>query len=310
MDPNSIQPANIPDAPRIIVIGDVHGDVERLLKMVKSIGLFSNTLEWIAEPKNTIVIQLGDQIDSLSRSVNENAQDWENLPDVEVLALMDRLDLIAQSASGGSGRVLSLIGNHEIMNVLGIFDYVSLNSMDKLGGQNNRALLFSRGNQFAQILSRRNILVKIGPFMFCHGGLLPQHLDYVQCNFNLINVAMQKYLRGDEILTSEEEYIVRDIIFHNTDGIVWLRKYVELLQIEPHILESVVDSVCMRTDTKVLFVGHNTMNEITRVANGKLYFTDAGFSRAYAIHDNYVEIIEINKTDDTNYNIQTLRVFI
>jgi len=310
MDPNSIQPANIPDAPRIIVIGDVHGDVERLLKMVKSIGLFSNTLEWIAEPKNTIVIQLGDQIDSLSRSVNENAQDWENLPDVEVLALMDRLDLIAQSASGGSGRVLSLIGNHEIMNVLGIFDYVSLNSMNKLGGQNNRALLFNRGNQFAQILSRRNILVKIGPFMFCHGGLLPQHLDYVQCNFNLINVAMQKYLRGNEILTSEEEYIVRDIIFHDTDGIVWLRKYVELLQIQPHILESVIDSVCMRTDTKVLFVGHNTMAEITRVANGKLYFTDAGFSRAYAIHDNYVEIIEINKTDDTNYNIQTLRVFV
>jgi hypothetical protein len=182
--------------------------------------------------------------------------------------------------------------------------------MNKLGGQNNRALLFNRGNQFAQILSRRNILVKIGPFMFCHGGLLPQHLDYVQCNFNLINVAMQKYLRGNEILTSEEEYIVRDIIFHDTDGIVWLRKYVELLQIQPHILESVIDSVCMRTDTKVLFVGHNTMAEITRVANGKLYFTDAGFSRAYAIHDNYVEIIEINKTDDTNYNIQTLRVFI
>jgi hypothetical protein len=306
-----VQPSSISDAPRIIVIGDVHGDVERLVKTVKSLGLFSNTLDWIAEPKNTIVIQLGDQIDSLSRN-NESSKEkeqWENLPDVEVLALMDRLDWIAQTASGGTGRVLSLLGNHEIMNTLGLFDYVSLNSMNKLGGPNNRAVLFSPGNQFAQILSRRNIVTRIGPFLFCHGGLLPQHLDFVQGDFNKINVAMQKYLRGNEVLTPDEQYIVRDIIFHNTDGIVWLRKYVELLQNQPNILEIMVDSVCKKTETLVLFVGHNTMNEITRVANGKLYFTDAGFSRAYSLHDNYVEVIEILKNTE-QYNIETLRVFI
>jgi hypothetical protein len=222
---------------------------------------------------------------------------------------MDRLDWIAQTASGGTGRVLSLLGNHEIMNTLGLFDYVSLNSMNKLGGPNNRAVLFSPGNQFAQILSRRNIVTRIGPFLFCHGGLLPQHLDFVQGDFNKINVAMQKYLRGNEVLTPDEQYIVRDIIFHNTDGIVWLRKYVELLQNQPNILEIMVDSVCKKTETLVLFVGHNTMNEITRVANGKLYFTDAGFSRAYSLHDNYVEVIEILKNTE-QYNIETLRVFI
>jgi len=311
MNNTFVQPSKIDDAPRIIVIGDVHGDVERLLKMVKSIGLFSNSLEWIAEPKNTVVIQLGDQIDSLSRSVEE--QNWESLPDVEVLALMDRLDWIAQSASGGAGRVLSLLGNHEIMNVLGIFEYVSLNSMNKLGGPNNRAALFSQGNQFAQILARRNIVSSIGPFLFCHGGILPQHLDFVQCDFNKINVAMQKYLRGNEVLTPDEEFIIRDIIFHNTTGIVWTRQYVDLLQNQPHMLESVIDSVCMRSNTKVLFVGHNTMPEITRVANGKLYFTDAGFSRAYSLHENYVEVIEIRKINNGEndlYNIETLRVFI
>ena len=303
------QPDNIPDANRIIVIGDIHGDVERLLKMVKSIGLFSNDLKWIAEPKDTIVIQLGDQIDSLSRRLDGQDGSWERYPDVEVLELMDRLDLIARQSSDGKGRVLSLLGNHEIMNTQHIFNYVSENSMSKLGGEAMRALLFTPGHQFAQILSRRNIVVKIGPFLFCHGGLLPQHLECVHNNFETINKCMQKYLRGGEPLSMEEMYVINEVIFQGEFGIVWLRKYVDLAQEQPEILETLLDNVFARTNAMVLFVGHNTMDSVKRAANGKLYFTDAGFSRAYSIHDDYVEVVEIIKREST-YNVETLRVFI
>jgi hypothetical protein len=303
MNVNLSQPAIIPDAPRIIVIGDIHGDVERLVKVVKSIGLFSNDLQWIAEPKNTVVIQLGDQIDGLSRSSDNLSDGWEKYPDVEVLQLMDRLDAIAQA---GGGRVLSLLGNHEIMNTQGIFNYVSSMSMDAVGGFANRAALFSPGNQFAQILSRRNIVASIGPFLFCHGGLLPEHLDAVYNNFITINNCMQKYLRGEE-LSSDELFVINNIIVNPETGIVWLRKYVELADHQPDILEHLIDNVCQRTNTMVLFVGHNTMESIKRTSNGKLYFTDAGFSRAYSIHGDYVEVIEIVK-NETNYNVETLRV--
>ena len=306
MNINISQPATIPDAPRIIVIGDIHGDVERLVKLVKSIGLFSNDLQWIAEPKNTVVIQLGDQIDSLSRSSDNNQDGWEKYPDVEVLQLMDRLDANAQAGSDGKGRVISLLGNHEIMNTQGIFNYVSNMSMDALGGFANRAALFSPGNQFAQILSRRNIVVSIGPFLFSHGGLLPEHLDAVYNNFITINNCMQKYLRG-EGLSSDELFVINNVIVHPETGIVWLRKYVELADHQPDILVQLIDNVCQRTNTMVLFVGHNTMETIKRTANGKLYFTDAGFSRAYSIHGDYVEVIEILKNEN-NYNVETLRV--
>lgn len=303
-----VQPSIIENASKIVVIGDVHGDIERLVKMVKSIGLFSNSLEWIAEPIDTVVVQLGDQIDSLNRNDNANNQNWEQYPDVEVLGFMDRLDAIAQQASGGRGRVLSLLGNHELMNVFGLFDYVSPQSMSAVGGLPSRMALFSPGGQFAQMLANRNIVVQVGPFLFCHGGILPKHLDYVNNNFEIINASIQKFLRKEQV-SPTEEYIIRDIIFNNTEGIVWLRKYIDMLNHEPQILKMVIDNICERTNTQVLFVGHNTLPEITRVADGKLYFTDAGFSRAYSLHDTYVEVVQIIK-NEAAYNIETLRVFL
>ena len=309
---NVRQPANILHANRIIIIGDVHGDIERLLKMLKNIHIISDTLEWIAEPVDTIVIQLGDQIDGMSRRLDndEEKANWETYPDVGVLEIMDKLDDIAQAASNGKGRVLSLIGNHEIMNTQRLFHYVSPKSMSNSGGQDMRAALFSPGNRYATLLSKRNVVVKIGPFLFCHGGILPQHLDCVYNNFETINGCLQKYLRGGEQLTPEELFVINEIIFHGENGIVWLRKYVGLLENQPEILEQLIDDVCKRTDTMVLFVGHNTMENITRTAGGKLYFTDAGFSRAYSIHDNHVEVIEILKQGTSDYNVETLRVFI
>ncbi len=52
---------------RIIIIGDVHGDLKRFKKILIDAKIINNRLEWIAEPPNTIVVQLGDQIDSLNR---------------------------------------------------------------------------------------------------------------------------------------------------------------------------------------------------------------------------------------------------
>ena len=308
---SQIQPALIDDASRIIVIGDVHGDIERLLKMLITIKVITENLEWIAEPKDTIIVQLGDQIDSLSRRLDGDPDkaNWEKYGDVEVLEMMDKLDTIAQKASDGKGRVLSLLGNHEIMNVQNIFNYVSGKSMAYSGGENIRAIFFQPGNKYAQILAKRNIVKKIGPFLFCHGGILPQHLDCVYNNFDTINKCMQKYLKGGEPLSMEELFVINEVIFHGEFGILWLRKYVELAEHQPDVLEKLIDDICKRTNTMALFVGHNTMEGIKGVANGKLYFTDAGFSRAYSMHDEYVEVIEIKKNEH-NYNVETLRVYI
>ena len=113
------------DNNRLVIIGDIHGDIRRFKDILIDAKVINKNIEWIAEPKNTIVIQMGDQVDSINR--DPALDDWEVLPDVEMIHFTNMLNKIARSKGG---RVISLIGNHELMNTIGNYSYVSSNSMD------------------------------------------------------------------------------------------------------------------------------------------------------------------------------------
>ena len=133
-----------PEHERVIVIGDIHGDLDAAIKClvisncinpiiipenrdVSNMDLFFKQLKWIGN--NTYVVQLGDQIDRV------RPQKWDNneiTRDVaykdegctlEIFYLFYHLDKIAREHNG---RVFSILGNHEIMNIDGDFRYVSL----------------------------------------------------------------------------------------------------------------------------------------------------------------------------------------
>jgi hypothetical protein len=277
------QPSRIPHPGRILVIGDVHGDIDRLMSILISTHIFSTTLEWIAEPKNTHVVQLGDQIDSLCRGGNP---EWEKKTDIDVIFTMNRLDEIA-SVSGG--RVISLIGNHEVMNMAHQFMFVSEKSMTTTGLE-RRANLFQPGTGVcSHILATRNIVVQIGPYLFCHGGIMPEHLELVNNDFDVINMVFKKYARAEN-LSPQEIYILRNCIT-GENSILWNRTLYNMLPDDASI-ELVMNNILQRTNTICMLVGHNTVEDIKGVANNKLFFVDAGLSRSYPF--NRIQVLEIN----------------
>lgn len=288
---NDNQPTYFPETKRIIVIGDVHGDIGRLMQCFYEAKLLSPNMEWIANPPDTIVVQLGDQIDSLSRGATN---DWETLPDLEVLTQMDILDKIA---SKKGGRVLSLIGNHEIMNVLGEYTYVSMKS--KMAYDLTlRNRMFQPGNKLALLLAKRNVVVKIGKNLFCHGGILPEHLDMSNDNLHQINEAMRKFLLNEPI---DENYKPSLASIISLEGILWTRHYLNLAQSDPSQLNDILDNVLQRTGCKAIFVGHSTVPLIKDAANGKVFFVDAGLSRAYGTQIfHFLEILTENNVATYN----------
>jgi len=289
----TIQPSRMPQPDRIVVIGDVHGDFERLLTCLVAVNVFSPHLEWIAEPKNTIVVQLGDQIDSASRGGDPS---WERKADLDVLFMTDKMDRIA-AAHGG--RFISLIGNHEIMNFMGEYHFVSGKSMDFTGKDIRKSFFVPGTGVCAQMLAKRNVVVQIGKYLFAHGGLLPFHLDILEGDFNNANILIQKVLRGEKINTLEAERINTAVA--SAEGILWTRSLFNLLPDES-VIERIMDSVLQRTNSVSMFVGHNTVQEIRGVANNKLFFVDAGFSRSYPF--DRMQILEITKhADRDNVNI-------
>ena len=287
------QPSRIPHPGRILVIGDVHGDIDRLMTILISTHIFSPSLEWIAQPRSTHVVQLGDQLDSMHRGGNP---DWEQHTDIDVLFMMNRLDEIA---AAGGGRVISLIGNHETLNMASQFMFVSDKSMTTTG-VGRRVDLFKPGTGMCSyILSTRNVVVQIGPYIFCHGGLLPEHLELVNNDFDVINTVFRKYARAEQ-LTAYETNILKCAIT-NENSILWNRILFNMLPDETYV-EQVMDNILQRTNSTCMFVGHNTVDNIKGVANSKLFFVDAGLSRSYPF--DRVQVLEIH----THNNVDSVDI--
>jgi hypothetical protein len=210
-------PSDLNAPPRIIVIGDLHGDIAMLCSCLYMTQIINHQMEWIAEPPNTYVIQMGDQVDSLSR---DNQHSWEKLEDSKLIEFTDKLDAIAQKKGG---RFLSMIGNHEIMNLQGNFMYVSSHSMSKSGGVSGRIQKYKPGGHYAQILAKRNVIQKIGPLIFCHAGLLPHHLDIANNQLEYINTLFHKMALGT--LRYPEEHMKCHELFVSELSILWNRLY-------------------------------------------------------------------------------------
>jgi hypothetical protein len=232
------------------------------------------------------VIQMGDQIDSLNR-VDDN--DWEIIEDIEVLKFTDLLDKIAKVKGG---KVISIIGNHEFMNILGNYTYVSKKSIEN--NEKRRNELFKPGGKLSIMLSNRPIIVKIGSFLFCHAGLKLSHMFILQKydkDIFYLNKLWKTFALTNNIDNKEDNEIFSKIILDD-DGILWTRN-----------LNMGEDLNILLNSLKCnyMFIGHNVVDTV-KFINNNLWLTDTGISRSFGnksyqyldISNNIVNIKTLN----------------
>jgi hypothetical protein len=87
--------------PRIVAIGDIHGDVDSFISILQQAQIVDASRRWIGG--NTTLVQVGDFTDR----------------GPTVRAVMDLLMELEAQATAAGGRVAVLLGNHELMNLLG-----------------------------------------------------------------------------------------------------------------------------------------------------------------------------------------------
>ena len=92
---------------RIVAVGDVHGDYGKFVLILQDAGLINKKRKWIGGEAH--LVQTGDVLDRGADSRK----------------IMDLLMRLEQQAEKAGGRVHALIGNHEIMNLIGDLRYVS-----------------------------------------------------------------------------------------------------------------------------------------------------------------------------------------
>jgi hypothetical protein len=251
----------LPIHKRIIIIGDVHGDIKRFKNILINKQIINNDLEWIARPPETIIVQLGDQIDSLNRNTNE---DWEVLKDYEMIYFTEHLNLIARSKGG---YCISLIGNHELMNVIGDFSYVSKKSIT-----DTRTQMFKPKGSMALILAKRPIILKIGDLLFCHAKLDLSHLKILQKHGKdlcYINQIWKKLLENETINVEDKEII--DNIIIGSGGILWNR-------MENN--KETTATLFNELGITYMFLGHTTYDKI-QLKDNQIWYCDTGLSRSF-----------------------------
>jgi hypothetical protein len=92
---------------RLVAVGDVHGDLDALAAILRQAGVIDAQHRWIG--RNVTLVQTGDYLGRGPKS----------------RAVMDLLMALEEQAPRIGGRALALLGNHEMMNLVGDLRYVT-----------------------------------------------------------------------------------------------------------------------------------------------------------------------------------------
>ena len=232
-------PHILPKSKRIIAIGDIHGDMQLTLDCLKLAKIINDDNDWIAEPSDTIVVQIGDQIDRCRpteklKCDNPEATPLDENSDIKILEFFTDLN---KKARKKGGHVISLLGNHEILNVDGNMNYVSYEGIKQFENEINpdtkekfksgleaRKFLFKNGNKYANFLAcTRQTAVIIGSNLFVHAAILPDLAK--KFKINQLNLLIKKWLLG--IINNSDKIKgigkLSDILFNYEKSPFWPR---------------------------------------------------------------------------------------
>jgi hypothetical protein len=123
---------------RVVAIGDLHGDYDNYMATLQAAGLVDRKGKWVGG--ETHFVQTGD------------------VPDrgPDTLRILEHLDKLAKQAERKGGRVHSLIGNHEAMNVYGDLRYVHEGEYEAFVTRNSESLRDRYYERYLQAVEKQD----------------------------------------------------------------------------------------------------------------------------------------------------------
>jgi Calcineurin-like phosphoesterase len=312
-------PAQSPAQQRIVAVGDLHGDYDAWLAIARDARIIDSSNRWSGG--RTTLVQLGDVAD--------------RGPDT--LKIIRHLQQLEREARGSGGRVITVLGNHEAMNVTGDLRYVTVPEFAAFATPQsaarreaffaaNRATIlkayrandpklseaevrqawiartpvgwvehreaWSPSGEIGKWAARNPAIVKLGSFLFVHGGI---SFETAQRSISTVNRDIARAMeRADSSDTSPLEDPLgplwyRGLVGRDIDAEtarVYLPKTKALSPAEE------VEAVLALYRARHIVVAHTpSLKGITILHNGKLARIDTGISRHYRGTLSWLEIV-------------------
>jgi hypothetical protein len=283
---------------RLIAIGDLHGDFLAMVKSLELAQVIDGNGKW--NGGDAVVVQVGDVLD---RGDSE-------------IAILRKLRSLAKQAKEAGGDLITMNGNHEIMNVMGDFRYATPGAFEECrryaekkrakenakegkgeeasatrgdedeatAGIRARQQLFKPGGEIAKWLAKQpTVLVVDDGTVFAHAGIDLSHVEY---GFERINKEVAMWMEGKTKMPPKQVL--------ESDGVVWTRDYGGKdagIQYEAQSCRRLA-SALEAADAKRLVMGHTPKTTgVTSGCKGTVWRVDVGASRG--IYGNSAQVIEI-----------------
>lgn len=288
----------------IIVIGDVHGDITTFINLLLSIGMISkDNNRYVWSGGNTYLVQTGDILD---RKRFTPGSDEGTNPYEELEIIMFLFDLNSQALEVG-GRVICVVGNHELMNLCGDFRYASehhiMGCNNIVNKKRGREYLFSHNSELMNLSNRRDgeiedillsmkgklryifykffyPIAKINNWIFVHAGLPIGLVNRWGDNtVSAINNIYKQYIYTDD---NHMEQNYNDLF--GDSGIFWTRKYGNCNGKRECKPCEDLDNILNKLNGRVcggMVVGHTVKENIEGRCNDRLWCIDIALSKGF-----------------------------
>ena len=264
-------------------------------------GLIDSDENWVGGSK--IVVQCGDTLDGKRPGV-KLSKNFKDTP--EEIPLMKFIQKLDSQATKNGGRVISLLGNHEIYHIyykndpeftkemLGYVKGADRKHFRDTHGM-KRVDHLSPGNKGGIFLAEnRPLFYRKGEFLFMHGSLTDSFIKLAprknkKIDISAVNTQVKKWLLGG----STPKYL-NDA---NDINPLFNRAMSEHKVLEKTDCDKISNQLSSFNGIKYVVMGHSVHEGINSTCNGTLFRIDVALSRAFGgtIRENAkkIQVLEI-----------------
>ena len=150
--------ARVAAPPRIVAIGDVHGAADEFAAILTRAGLIDASRRWTGG--RSVLVQTGDMTDRGKG----------------MRAALDLLMSLEKQADRAGGAVHAVLGNHEVMNMVGELRDATPQIFETFGGEAAMRAAFGPNGHYGRWLRRKPIFARVEGTVFMHAGIGPDYI--------------------------------------------------------------------------------------------------------------------------------------
>jgi Calcineurin-like phosphoesterase len=278
---------------RVVAFGDIHGDYQRFIELLRTAGLVDAKNSWTGG--ETHLVLTGDFVDRGDHSA-------------QVLDLLMELEPQARKAGGW---LHALIGNHEAMDLYGDLRYVTKEDFAGYQARNSkelqeqqmraaweqlknqgktpadesawrkkfqdehplgwveRALAFQPDGKYGKWLRQQKAVIRVNDALFLHGGISQKYADL---SIREINSRVREELLD---FTKLSQGIVTD-----EEGPLWYRGMAQIPEDDGDML-TLLRRILAKHQVQHVVIGHTPQVAVMPRFGGKVIVIDVGLSKPF-----------------------------